>query len=99
LSLSSNPPVVVPTTQTLQSHSNLQGEFSAVHAIEESSTTWREEEEQKKILIMKGTQQAQNNASGGTKEKKMKFPCNICGDDHLTHQFPRMDEIHHYFSQ
>jgi hypothetical protein len=25
-------------------------------------------------------------------KRKVKFPCNICGDDHLTHQFPQMEE-------
>ena len=33
------------------------------------------------------------NVGGAKKEKKkVKFPCKICSDDHLTHQFPKMEE-------
>jgi hypothetical protein len=33
------------------------------------------------------------NVEGEKSEKrKVKFPCNICGDDHLTHQCPKMEE-------
>jgi len=31
---------------------------------------------------------------GENKEKnKLKFPCNICSGDNITHQCPQMDEI------
>ena len=34
-----------------------------------------------------------NNADGGKKEKnKVKFPCNLCHEDHLTHLCPLMDQ-------
>jgi hypothetical protein len=40
------------------------------------------------------------NAGGEKKEKKkVKFPCKMCGDDHLTHQCPKMEEAHHLLSQ
>ena len=33
------------------------------------------------------------NADGGKKEnKKVKFPCKLCQEDHLTHLFPFMDQ-------
>jgi len=33
------------------------------------------------------------NSKGAKDEKrKVKFPCKLCGDDHLTHQFPKMEE-------
>ena len=34
-----------------------------------------------------------NNNIGGDKKpkRKFKFPCNICGDDHLTHLCPRIE--------
>jgi hypothetical protein len=41
----------------------------------------------------------QNNVGGDTKEKKNnRFPCNNVMEDHPTHQCPKMDEIHQYFS-
>ena len=33
-----------------------------------------------------------NNANGGKKEKKVKFPCKLCQEDHLTHQCPLIDQ-------
>ena len=34
-----------------------------------------------------------NNADGGKKEKKkVKFPCKLCQEDHLTHLCPLMDQ-------
>ena len=34
-----------------------------------------------------------NNADGGEKEKnKVKFPCKLCQEDHLTHQCPLIDQ-------
>ena len=34
-----------------------------------------------------------NNANGGKKEKKkVKFPCKLCQEDHLTHLCPLMDQ-------
>lgn len=37
---------------------------------------------------------------GGTSELhcKFKFPCKICQGDHLTHGYPRMDEVHRLLS-
>jgi hypothetical protein len=33
------------------------------------------------------------NVGGAKKEKKkVKFPCNICSEYHLTHEFPKMKE-------
>ena len=38
-------------------------------------------------------QKPTNNADGGKKEKKkVKFPCNFCHEDHLTHQCPLMEQ-------
>jgi len=36
------------------------------------------------------------NVEGAKDEKrKVKFPCNICEEDHLTHYFPQMEESQH----
>jgi hypothetical protein len=35
---------------------------------------------------------ANNDGEGKNEKKKVKFPCNICMDDHLTHQFPWIEE-------
>ena len=32
------------------------------------------------------------NADGDKKEKKVKFPCKLCQEDHLTHQCPLLDQ-------
>jgi hypothetical protein len=42
---------------------------------------------------------ANNVGEGKNEKKKVKFPCNICTDDHLTHQFPRMEEAHNILAQ
>jgi len=41
-----------------------------------------------------GNEKNPNNNVEGTKDekKKVKFPYNIFGDNHLTHQFPKMEE-------
>jgi len=43
------------------------------------------------------TTQNQPNHGWGTNKKylKVKFPCNICQGDHLTNEFPCMDDFHH----
>ena len=41
-----------------------------------------------------------NNARGDKKPKrKVKFPCKLCGDDHLTHLCPRMEDSLKFISQ
>lgn len=46
-----------------------------------------------------GIAQTQNANAGGNKDKrKVKFPCKICGGNHLTHHCPRMDEVHKYLA-
>ena len=38
-------------------------------------------------------QKPTNNADGGKKEKKkVKFPCKLCHEDHLTHLYPLMEQ-------
>jgi hypothetical protein len=41
-----------------------------------------------------------NNDGEGKKEKwKVKFPCNLCTDDHLTHLCPKLEEVARLLSQ
>jgi hypothetical protein len=41
----------------------------------------------------KGDKKVANNVGEGKNEKKkVKFPCNLCMDDHLTHQCPWLEE-------
>jgi hypothetical protein len=41
----------------------------------------------------KGDKKAVNNVGEGKNEnRKVKFPCKLCRDDHLTHQFPQLEE-------
>jgi hypothetical protein len=48
----------------------------------------------------KGDKKPTNNAGGGDTEKnKSKYPCNLCKEDHLTHQCPRLVEAHNLLAQ
>jgi hypothetical protein len=48
----------------------------------------------------KGDKTPTNNAGeGDTKKKKSKYPCNICKEDHPTHQFPRLVEAQKLLAQ
>jgi ribosomal protein L44E len=48
----------------------------------------------------KGDNKAMNNVGKGKNEKrKVNFLCNICTDDHLTHQFPRLEEAQNLLAQ
>ena len=38
------------------------------------------------------------NAESGKEKRKCKFPCRVCGGDHLTHQCPHMDEVHNFLA-
>ena len=41
-----------------------------------------------------------NNAGGDKKPKwKVKFPCKLCKDDHLTHLFPQMEYASRFIAQ
>jgi hypothetical protein len=48
----------------------------------------------------KGDKKVANNVGEGKNEKKkVKFPCKLCVDDHLTHQCPRLEEAHNILAQ
>jgi hypothetical protein len=48
----------------------------------------------------KGDKKPTNNDGRGNKENnKLKYPCNICMEDHLTHQFPRLAEAQNLLAQ
>jgi hypothetical protein len=48
----------------------------------------------------KGDKKAANNVGEGKNEKrKVKFPCKLCMDDHLTHQCPRLEEAQKLLAQ
>jgi hypothetical protein len=36
---------------------------------------------------------------GGGEKRKVKFPCNICKEYHLTHEFPKMEESQRLLAQ
>jgi hypothetical protein len=43
-------------------------------------------------VVGETTKKANKNFEGEKNEnRKVKFPCKICGDDHLTHQFLNME--------
>jgi hypothetical protein len=48
----------------------------------------------------KNVNKPESSSGGGKKEKrKVKFPCNICKEDHLTHKFPKMEEAQRLLAQ
>jgi hypothetical protein len=48
----------------------------------------------------KGDNKPTNNASeGNTKKKKSKYPCNLCTEDHLTHQCPQLAKAQKLLAQ
>jgi hypothetical protein len=48
----------------------------------------------------KGDKKVMNNVGEGKNEnRKVKFLCNICREDHLTHQFPRFEEAQTLLAQ
>jgi hypothetical protein len=38
-------------------------------------------------------------AGGNTKKKKLKYSCNLCTEDHLSHLFPQLAEAHKLLAQ
>jgi hypothetical protein len=71
--------------------------FCANEDFEGSSTTHREKKKGKGKKGSGGNnKKLDKNVEGAKDEKrKVKFPCNICEEYHLTHQFPRMEEAQH----
>jgi hypothetical protein len=53
----------------------------------------------KEVEVIKMPNLMQNMEGKKKENKKVKFPCNICGGDHLTHQCPQMEEAHHLLTQ
>jgi hypothetical protein len=48
----------------------------------------------------KGDKKAANNVGEGkTEKRKVKFPCKLCTDDHLTHLCPRLAEAQKLLAQ
>ena len=48
----------------------------------------------------KGDKKPTNNASGGNTEiQKARYPCNLCMEDHLTHQCHRLAEAQKFVTQ
>jgi ribosomal protein L44E len=102
MTILSSPPPTMPTSQNFM----IPTQNFNVHWIHSSNMKDaqqpRRKERNKKnnSNSEKGNTPNTNVTVGSTKEKKkLKFPCNICNKDHLTHQFPQMDEIHIYLSQ
>jgi hypothetical protein len=48
----------------------------------------------------KGDKKPTNNVGGGNNEKwKVRYPCNLCAEDHLNHQFPQLVEAQKFVTQ
>jgi hypothetical protein len=86
------PSSAAPVTQT-----------SDVHSVQSTNPKGNQQSEGKrkyKNKKGKGDKKAVNNVGEGKNEKrKVKFLCNLCTDDHLTHQFPQLEEAQNLLAQ
>lgn len=102
MAISANPPSTIPSTQTIIVPTQTY-EVNLIQSTQPNNPhqpRGKKKNKKKKYSTQQGTMQTQNGAIRGTKDKKkVNFSYNIFGGDHLTHKCPRMDEIHHYFSQ
>jgi hypothetical protein len=76
---------------------------SDVHSVQSTNPKGNQQTEGKrksKNKKGKGDKKAANNVGEGKNEKrKVKFPCKLCMDDHLTHQFPQLEEAQNLLAQ
>jgi ribosomal protein L44E len=87
-----NPSSDAPITQTLDVHS--------VQSKNPKGNQQTEGKRKSKKKKGKGDKKAANNVGEGKNEKrKVKFPCNLCTNSHLTHQFPRLEEAQNLLAQ
>jgi hypothetical protein len=74
---------------------------SDVHSVQSTNPKGNQQTEGKrksKNKKGKGDKKVVNNVGEGKNEKrKVKFLCKLCTDDHLTHQFPRLEEAQNYW--
>jgi ribosomal protein L44E len=86
------PSLAAPVTQTLDVHS--------VKSTNPKGNQQTEGKRKSKNKKGKGDKKVVNNIGERKNEKrKVKFPCKICMDDHLTHQCPRLKESQNLLAQ
>jgi hypothetical protein len=78
-------------------------QMSDVHSVQSMNPKGNQQSEGKrksKNKKGKGDKKVVNNVGEGKNEKrKVKFLCNLCTDDHLTHQCPRLEEAQNLLAQ
>jgi hypothetical protein len=77
-------------------------QMSDVHTVKSKNpkATQQPEGKKKQHKKGKGDKKPTNNAGGGTTEKrKVRYPCNLCAEDHLTHQCPQLAEAQKFVTQ
>jgi ribosomal protein L44E len=75
---------------------------SDVHIVQSTNpkATQQPEGKKKQQKKGKGDKKPTNNVGGGnTKKQKVRYPCNLCVEDHLTHQCPRLAEAQNFVTQ
>jgi hypothetical protein len=83
--------LVAPPTQTLEVHSMQSTNPKA---------TWQPEGKNKQRNKGKGDKKPTDNAGGDTTEKwKVRYPCNLCAEDHPTYLCPRLSEAQKFVTQ
>jgi hypothetical protein len=88
---SQTPALAAPPTQT-----------SEVHSIQMTNpkATQQPKGKKKQCKKGKGDKKPTDNAGEGTTEKrKVRYPCNLCAEDHLTHLCPRLAEAQKFVTQ
>jgi hypothetical protein len=79
------PSLVAPATQM--------SDVQSVHSMNQKGNQQSKGKRKSKGKKGKGDKKDVNNSDKGKNEKrKVKFPCKLCMDDHLTHQFPQLEE-------
>jgi len=72
----------------------------SVHSMTPMGNYQSEGKRKSKGKKVKGDTKAMNNVGKNKNEKrKVKFPCKICTNNHLTHQFPWLEEAQKLFTQ
>jgi hypothetical protein len=83
--------LAAPPTKTLNVHT--------VQLTNRKATQWPEGKK-KQRKKGKGDKKPTNNFGGGNTEKwKVRYPCNLCAEDHPTHQCPWLTEAQNFVTQ
>lgn len=95
MAIHNNPPASASYAQPAQPPNQTSNVHSVQTVNNQQAGGKKKKHKKKKGNIGQGghtTTNNNNNTVGGNKgKKKLKYPCKLCKDDHLTHQCPNME--------